>query len=464
MKKKIDNPKVFISYAWSSEDYKRKVLDLAHKLGDNGIKVVIDKSDLREGNYIYAFMERSVKDDSITNVLILIDPIYAKRADEYKGGVGTETQIFQAKVYQDVNQDKFIPIVMERDEEGNVCMPTYLQSRYYFDLSDPKKYEDTYKQLVKTLYGEEVYEKPPTGKRPDWVDESTIPRSYESMNNFEEHLEKIKTRFLDYSEGKMVNSEDYIQLYDKTSVIKKDFLQLIKNSAYLEDSHKKIADFFEKTVNALNQEKRSRRKFLELAKVRIHELFLYVVAYYLKREDFSAAGYMLGKTYSDPRLEHRMKSFSMFHSGVYNRENLDNAIKARDNKKYFTGAGEHWIESLSNEFCSKEQFVFADLICFNYSIYGKDYIDLPWFPITYIYDNSSNSILSEFAKKMKSKEHVQKILPLFGFDTVEAFANKIKEIEEVPLSSNIKCEYPKALDYAKKLRDFFKIDELASLR
>lgn len=38
-------------------------------------------------------MEQSVTDATITNVLILLDPVYEKKANERHGGVGTETQI-----------------------------------------------------------------------------------------------------------------------------------------------------------------------------------------------------------------------------------------------------------------------------------------------------------------------------------------------------------------------------------
>ena len=127
-KKKIEKPKVFISYAWGSTDYQDKVLSFATQLMGDGIEVVLDKWDLTEGNDTYAFMEKCATDETITNVLMLIDPIYAKKADAHSGGVGTETQIISAKVYQEVTQDKFIPIVFERDEKNEVCKPTYLHN------------------------------------------------------------------------------------------------------------------------------------------------------------------------------------------------------------------------------------------------------------------------------------------------------------------------------------------------
>ena len=137
MKAKIEQPKVFISYAWGSDEYQEKVLSFVYSLIGDGIDVTFDKFDLNEGNDTNAFMEKCVNDPNVTNVLMLLDPVYAKKANDRTGGVGTETQIISAKLYKEVEQTKFIPIVFERDVEGNVCKPTYLESRLHFDLSQP---------------------------------------------------------------------------------------------------------------------------------------------------------------------------------------------------------------------------------------------------------------------------------------------------------------------------------------
>ena len=107
MKNIIEHPKVFISYAWGTEDYNEKVLSFATDLMHDGIDVVLDKWSLKEGNDTYAFMERSVTDLTITNVLILLDPNYEKKANERNGGVGTETQIISPEIYNKVEQEKF---------------------------------------------------------------------------------------------------------------------------------------------------------------------------------------------------------------------------------------------------------------------------------------------------------------------------------------------------------------------
>ena len=50
---KTEFPKIFISYSWSSEE---KVLELAKRLCSDGVDVVLDKWDLKEGNDKYVFM------------------------------------------------------------------------------------------------------------------------------------------------------------------------------------------------------------------------------------------------------------------------------------------------------------------------------------------------------------------------------------------------------------------------
>ena len=54
MKPTIEKPKVFISYAWGSQEYQNKVLSFARDLVGVGIDVLLDKWDLKEGNDTYA--------------------------------------------------------------------------------------------------------------------------------------------------------------------------------------------------------------------------------------------------------------------------------------------------------------------------------------------------------------------------------------------------------------------------
>ena len=481
-KRKIEKPKVFISYAWADEEYQNQVLAFVSQLVSDGIDVVFDKWDLTEGNDTNAFMEKCATDPEITNVLMLLDPVYAAKADGHSGGVGTETQIISAKVYQEVTQDKFIPVVMKRDSEGKVCKPTYLQGRLHFDLSVPDEYDQTYQRLVKKLYGEEVYSKPQLGKKPEWVEKTIIidTKTITTFNTLKDHqavevktelfstyLDEISGEFLGYINKSIAGSikpDEYIVLYDETSPIRKKYLQLIKYDLYVKDSHKEIARFFENIINKVPQNGGHRS---DIVKIRIHELFLYTIAYYLKNRNYMAIGYLLGKTYYDnahSNYDYGAENYKMFYSGMFH-QNLDAAIKSRDNKRYYTGTGAYWMETLASDFCSKEELILADLICYNYSFYGNtNKTDWPWFPITYVYDNEYKSALGQMVRKMSSKEFAQEILPLFGYDTIDDFKARIKMVEDDKSNQYRETRYPEAFESAHLIRDFIKAEDVGKYR
>ena len=267
MRNKIEKPKIFISYAWGNIEYQRRVLAFATDLINDGIDVILDKWDLSEGRDTYAFMEKCATDKSITNVLMLLDPVYAENADGRLGGVGTETQIISSEVYGKVEQDKFIPVVFARDEDDNVCKPTYLKALLHFDLSKEESYDSEYQRLVKRLYGIEIYAKPQLGNRPEWVDTPKVTASktiakYEKLKQndlpvvknelFSSNLNTIKELFLRYGEDNASNSleyGEYINLYDGMQEIRNDFLALLPYYIYVADGVVLIGDFFEEMQN-----------------------------------------------------------------------------------------------------------------------------------------------------------------------------------------------------------------------
>jgi hypothetical protein len=113
-------PKAFISYSWTSELHREMVRGWADRLMADGINIVLDQYDLKEGHDKYAFMEKMVTDASVTHVLVVCDKAYAEKADARKAGVGTESQIISQEVYNKVEQSKFIPILCEPSATGEL--------------------------------------------------------------------------------------------------------------------------------------------------------------------------------------------------------------------------------------------------------------------------------------------------------------------------------------------------------
>jgi hypothetical protein len=166
-------PRVFISYSWTSPEHVNRIVGWAERLVGDGVDVILDKWDLKEGHDKYAFMEQMIADPSVSKVLIFSDSLYAQKADERKGGVGTESQIISAEIYQRVKQEQFIPIVLEFKTDGQPFLPVFLANRIFIDFSSPAKYYENYEQLLRTIFDIPLFKRPRIGSPPKFLTEET---------------------------------------------------------------------------------------------------------------------------------------------------------------------------------------------------------------------------------------------------------------------------------------------------
>lgn len=470
MKKRIENPKIFISYAWGSQEHDEKVIALATNLKGDGVDVIFDKWQLKEGNDTYQFMEKSVLDESVTNVLILIDPIYVKKANERTGGVGTETQIISSEVYNKVEQRKFIPVVFERDDEGNVCKPQYLKSLLHFDLSRPNTFDTEYQRMVRTLYGIDTYKEPELGKPPAWLEK--IPKvSYKSRvgsdffrgsaneevkkNMFSENLENLKNQILEYDYTKM----DVISCYLELMPFRDEFLILVKSSEYVQDGYKYIANFLEKLMYEIRKQQIDDAKLKETF---VHECFIYVVAYYLKKSANNALRYILNKTYftGSSNFNQEADSYNCFYD--YNIA-LNNTVCKRDSKNYCCGIAQIWIENINVEVCNKDELVSGDLLCYSASLLISNYDkEWAWFPLTYLYSIDENrGLFANYSKKLVSKEHLENMLFILNFESIDMFKQQYKRVEEKFYNGDLRAYgFNSCFETAKSFWDYTKTEEL----
>ena len=166
---KQKTPKVFISYSWAT--HKERVIQIANDLMRDGIDTIIDEWHLKYGQDKYTFMEKMVTDPSIDFVLIMCDKSYTQKADSRAGGVGDETVIISSELYGQMEQTKFIPIILEKDENGKAYCPVYLKDRIHLDFSNT---DDQYEQLLRILYGAPLHRRPELGKKPEWLSEHSV--------------------------------------------------------------------------------------------------------------------------------------------------------------------------------------------------------------------------------------------------------------------------------------------------
>ena len=176
------SPKVFISYSWTSPEHQARVRAWAERLIADGIDVVFDLYDLKEGDDKFAFMERMVTDDTVSHVLAFCDKAYAEKADAREAGVGTESQIISKEIYARVTETKVIPVACELDEKGTPYLPAFFQSRIFVDFSSLEAENNNWEHLVRRLYGKPLYQRPSIGTPPAYITEDaalplTVARS-----------------------------------------------------------------------------------------------------------------------------------------------------------------------------------------------------------------------------------------------------------------------------------------------
>ena len=158
-------PKVFISYSWESKEHSDWVKSLADKLLADGIEAIIDSYDVNPGDRLPKFMESSIRDSDY--VIIICTEEYKRKANNREKGVGYESHIISAELYNNHNDRKFIPIIRQGD--FNTALPIYLDGKLAIDLRGNPFNENYYKDLIATIFN--VKKKPKLGIRPYYLDE-----------------------------------------------------------------------------------------------------------------------------------------------------------------------------------------------------------------------------------------------------------------------------------------------------
>lgn len=458
---------VFISYSWT---VKARVIDLANRLIDNGINVIIDVYDLKDGQDKIYFMEQLSNNQDIDKVLIICDKTYAEKADKREGGVGNETMIITPEIYNKVNQEKFIPIIFERDDNNVPYMPIYLKSRIYIDLSSENElYESEYEKLVRNIYEKPLYRKPALGKKPEWLEEETVNyselrgiiRKFDIKTEINPNkaiffLKKFNEEFVcaakqfKFPEDKP-KEETIIGLIEQTKILRDLFIDFCKNvisqGLFIGNI---IPEFIEYIYNKLH-DARGMNRFsesdFEIYDFIIWELFISATAIMLYYERFNDIYTMLNRSYflrtsfTSDRVE--PCRYFQLQKEMYI---LERQYKPKSNDpKLFTMAGDILVKRERKPILTEESISNADIVLYQlgYILNTSDRLPYSWFPKTYVYHHKYEQVIW---KKLCSKSYCKKIAPLFGVETVE-------EIRELVYKSktNHGMGYNRAWDNAPEI-------------
>jgi len=312
-----DQPKLFISYSWSSPEHEEWVIDLATELRESGVDVILDKWDLKEGHDAHAFMEKMVTDPDIKKVAIICDKAYSDKADGRSGGVGTETQIITPEVYNEQAQTKFVAVLKERDDRGMPYLPVYYRSRIYIDLSSDELHTTNFEQLLRWVYDKPLYVKPDLGQKPAFLSDS-LTISLGSSAKFKRAVDAIRAN-KDYATGAMneyfetvVHNLEKFRITEKTGEFddqvvenidlfipyRNEVIELFLVIAQYRDNRESMSQlhrFFESLIPYMYPPEEVRsysNNDYDNFKFVIHELFIYCIACLLKYERFEFVKYM----------------------------------------------------------------------------------------------------------------------------------------------------------------------------
>jgi len=167
-------PQAFLSYAWEGDPHADWVYNLATRLQESGVRIILDKWDLPLGSDQFYFMERGI--DKSDFVIVICTPTYAQRADSREGGVGHETRVITAEFAKKIKSRKFIPVL--RSGEWDSSAPKYLRSIHGVDLRGDPYSQVEFENLVRALHREPV-QPPPLGPKPAFSSTRTrIPAAH----------------------------------------------------------------------------------------------------------------------------------------------------------------------------------------------------------------------------------------------------------------------------------------------
>lgn len=135
-------------------------------------------------------------------------------------------------------------------------------------------------------------------------------------------------------------------------------------------------------------------------------------------------------------------------------------MNLKDNKNYHSGTAQYWMDTLESEFCSKEEFIYADIFCYNISLFNKNCY---WFPLTYVYDiGNYRSLIRKFYIGLK----LENVVKVFGCNTISEFVDAFKQnSKDDQIRERVyKTRYPSVFESPENIFDIVKVNELDTVK
>ena len=442
-------PKVFISYSWTTQQHQEMVKEWADRLLADGVDVILDIYDLKEGHDKNAFMEKMVADKDVTHVLVICDKGYTEKANARKKGVGTESQIISQEVYEQVEQSKFIPIVTEFQDDDTPFLPTFLKSRIWIDFSSSESANSNWERLVRLLYGKPIHEKPKRGSTPAFLDEVEIPTSPARAK-----FQSLKQAILSAKPGVGLYRKEFldacIEYADELRVRERPEVENLGDKV-LEDCGKLVPvrdhivdwvlieagsapseEFSEALIELLERLRELKARppevnqwndaWFEAHKLFVFETFLYVVAALLKVRGYADLNNVYTSHYILPTTErYGEKRFERFDEFYGYSETLQKVLAPEGRRLHSPAA------ALLQRQANRDDLPFAEIIQADLLTLLISFItpETRWYPQLMHYSKHGN----EFPFFIRASQHknFKKLARITGIDSADTLREKVKE-------------------------------------
>ncbi|WP_429960938.1 SEFIR domain-containing protein [Enterococcus sp. AZ012] len=469
----VKTKKVFISYSWSSEAHKNAVLDLAIALRQDGVDVILDVWDLNVGQDKFVFMEQMVSDPTVDRVLIVSDRLYAEKADMRQGGVGTETQIITAEIYQDAGKNRFIPIIFERNKDnGEPFLPIYAKNRMYIDLSEDSSYQEGYTSLIREIYERPDLRKPELGKTPSFILEDTVDsflierksKDIERASNynperlpylvkdfFDTFTEELEKLAVDKNVGEN-EDEAAVRVINDSIEFRKSMLKVLNTISMSNEYTDMLIDFFEEFNNRIKEIEHLKSNTLssEAIKFLLNEIFILTITTLIRFGNWKSVSKLCNNLYYDENNSKEVdyvnfrKPLRVIYEGELERKSKRVSLSA------------DLIKERASSLKEFKDMVGADLFLYYVSIINPDIKNDwfgNWFPILHIYIGSTTKNIKVLSL-LKSKDSLEKILPVFNVG-LDELKEKIDQIGR-------KRGYSNSFEMIPAMNEFIESNEIGS--
>lgn len=435
-------PKAFISYSWTSEAHQEQVRLLADRLLSDGVDVILDKYDLKEGQDLHQFMERMVTDPAVTHVLVVTDHAYAEKANRREKGVGKEALLISAEVYSKADQTKFIALVFET-REGEYCVPAFLNGRLHIDMSTSERLNDNYEGLLRVLHGKPQFKKPALGRIPSFLLEATGPALPTASK-----AQLVRSAVLDGKPFAEAVVDDYFALFEDSLAMlqvplegtaplderveatisgfqasRDEFVGLVEFlSGYRDTEHtyQAIFEFFERSSRYLAVQQGQNTDVYTFI---LGELFLHVVAALIRKKRFKEARRLIANDYRVPHeYQDKWQSFVVFFPAT---RSIDQDRQRRLNTDWVSGTAELLLSRAAGKPTTLEDLMQADLILFLQSLLDLDRTSWLWTPYTALHRQRSQPF--DLFTRAESIRQFEALKSLFGIESRDEFVKRIAE-------------------------------------